>query len=194
MRPVVVNAVGILNRVYTVPGLNHPNAVFDREYRQAPVVGVAGNDGAKTERIDLPVPLGGLQVRVIFLAVQQVIIHRRAFRDRIAVQRFTGVIAEGHIVILCTGEQRQVLSPVDIAKAFLLHHRHHRRAVALACEDAQQILVEELVVLLGAEDIARFAGGRVNQLVRQHAAHQLARLSLVQVFGQRHVRHHGVML
>lgn len=30
--------------------------------------------------------------------------------------------------------------------------------------------------------------------MRQHAAHQLARLSLVQVLGQRHVRHHGVML
>ncbi len=59
---------------------------------------------------------------------------------------------------------------------------------------AQQVLVEEFVVLLGAEDVTRFAGGRINQLVRQHAAHQLARLSLVQVLGQRHVRHHGVML
>ena len=103
--------------------------------------------------------------------MQQVIVDRRAFRDRVAVQRFAGVVAEGHKVIFRAGKQSEIVGAIDITKALLLHHRHHRRAVALTGKDAQQVLVEEFVVLLGAEDIARLAGGRIDQLVRQHAAH-----------------------
>jgi sulfopyruvate decarboxylase TPP-binding subunit len=80
MCAVIVNAVGIVNRVNAIPGFNHANSVFNREHRQTPVVVVAGDNGAETQRIDLPVPLGRFQVRVIFLAVQQVIVNRRPFR------------------------------------------------------------------------------------------------------------------
>ncbi|MGU0055823.1 hypothetical protein ACVXG7_07350 [Enterobacter hormaechei] len=62
----------------------------------------------------------------------------------------------------------EIVCAVDIAEALLLHHRHYRRAVALAREDAQQVLVEELSYCW-AQRYRAVCRWPENQLVRQHA-------------------------
>ncbi|MNO83242.1 hypothetical protein D3C76_745400 [compost metagenome] len=99
MLAVIVDAVIVFDLIHSVPGLNDPDTVFNREHRHTPVVVVASDDGAKAKRVDLPVPFGGFQERIVFLAVRQVVVDRRAFRDRIAVEGFTRVVAEGHEVV-----------------------------------------------------------------------------------------------
>ena len=68
-------------------------------------------------------------------------VHRRARRDRIAIQRLAGVVAKGQIVDFDLRHQRQILCAVDIRKAFASDNVHDFRAVALPGEGAQQILV-----------------------------------------------------
>ncbi|SBL72624.1 Uncharacterised protein [Klebsiella oxytoca] len=141
MVAMIGNAVVVSHLVYAVPGLNHPNAVFYREHRQTPVVVVAGNNGAKAQRINLPAPLGGLQIVILFIAKLHVIVDRRARRDRVAIQRFAGIVAKGQIVDFNLRHQRQILCSVDILQAFAGDHVHDLRAVALPGKGAQQVLV-----------------------------------------------------
>ncbi|SAP53356.1 Uncharacterised protein [Klebsiella michiganensis] len=141
MVAMIGDAVIVSDRIFAVPGLNHPDAVFNREYRQTPVVVVAGNDGAKAQRVNLPAPLGGLQKVILFIAKLHVVVHRRARRDRVAIQRLAGVVAKGQIVDFNLRHQRQILCAVDIRKAFTGDNVHDLRAVALSGEGAQQVLV-----------------------------------------------------
>ena len=71
---------------------------------------------------------------------------------------------------------------------------HDFRAVAFTGKCAEQVLVKELIKLLGAEHIARLTGRRIDQRVRQHTAHQAVRFRLMQIVGQVNMGHHHVVL
>ena len=141
MVAMVSDAVIIGNGMFAVPGLNHPDAVFNREHRQAPIVIVTSDDRPEAQRINLPVPFRRFQERVILVAKQHIVVDRRSRRDRVAVQCAAGVIAERQIIDLHRRHQGEILRTIDIIEPFRGDKMHHLRTITLTRVGAQQVLV-----------------------------------------------------
>ncbi len=97
------------------------------------------------------------------------------------------------IIDLHRRHQGEILRTIDIIEPFRGDKMHHLRYNPRPRRRAAGSGLRTHPVA-GAEDIAWFAGSRIDQSVSQHSAHQTLRLRLVQIVSQMDVRHHHMML
>ena len=166
----VVGDVAVL-----VGRLVHAHAVLDDEQRLVPALVHLAQRVAQADRIDLPAPVGGLDVRVGHQPVEAVL--HRVERGALRADGYGHVVAQGDVVddaVLDSVEVARLHCDVDAVTLPPLEQV--ARILAVHVHVAEQVALAHL--LLGEHDVVRAASLRIDRHEGEHAADLEVRVDL----------------